>query len=177
MQSAICSSKKEKSLAHRIANCLIHYRNARHATIESSPAQLIIGRDLRSRLHLLKPDVWGYVLSNQATQVNSRSVAPEWKFEVGDTMMVRDYRPKHQKWQPGIVQMQTGTKSYHVDVHGGTTTWRRHADQIVKTPDGMHLEQPDKGYKLWEDETVHTEEVQAPVNVEATLQNNESQST
>ena len=91
--------------------------------------------------------------------------------------MVRDYRPKHQKWQPGIVQMQAGTKSYHMDVSGGTTAWRRHADQTVKTPDGMHLEQPDKGDKLQEDETVQTEEVQAPVNVEATLQNNESQST
>ena len=40
------------------------------ATTESSPAQLVIGRDLRSRLHLLTPDARGCVLNNQATQVN-----------------------------------------------------------------------------------------------------------
>ena len=53
------SRSKEKSLAHRVANFLLHYRNARHARTEASPVQLMIGRDLRSRLHLLRPDLQG----------------------------------------------------------------------------------------------------------------------
>ena len=52
LKQAIRASRKEKSLAHRVANILLH-RNARHATAEVSPAQLMIGPDLRSRLHLL----------------------------------------------------------------------------------------------------------------------------
>ena len=77
LKQAIRASRKEKSLAHRVANFLLHYRNVRHSTTEASPAQLMIGRDLRSRLHLLRPDLRGCVLKHQAIQVNSRASAPE----------------------------------------------------------------------------------------------------
>ena len=74
------------------------------------------------------------MLKHQAVQVNSQASAPERNFEAGDTVMVRDYRPNHSRWQPGCIQRQVGTKSYHVEVPGGSTALRRHADQIVRAP-------------------------------------------
>ena len=58
LKQALPASRKEaKSLHHRIASFLIHYRNARHSTIEVSTAQLLMKRDLRSFLYLMRPDV------------------------------------------------------------------------------------------------------------------------
>ena len=82
--------------------------------------QLMIGPDLRSRLHLLRPDLRGCVLKHQAIQVNSRASAPERNFEAGDSVMVRNYQPNHSRWQPGCIQRRVGTKSYHVEVPGGS---------------------------------------------------------
>ena len=98
-KQAIQASQKVNSLAHscRVANFLLHYRNTRHATTEASPAQLMIGWDLRSMLHLLRPDLQRYVLNHQAIQVNSRASAPERNFEAGDSVMARDYRPNHSR--------------------------------------------------------------------------------
>ena len=57
--------------------------------------------------------------------------------------MVRDYRPNHSRWQPGCIQRRVGTKSYHVEVPGGSTAWRRHADQIVRAPGETAQQQQD----------------------------------
>ena len=84
-QALRASRHEKKSLIHRLCDFLMHYRNARHSTTETSPAQLMMGRDLRTRLHLIRPNVRENVLKNQGTQVNSRSAAIEREFQVGDS--------------------------------------------------------------------------------------------
>ena len=79
-----------------------------------SPAQLLMKRDLRSVLHLMRPDVRDNVFKNQSAQVNSRAAAVERNFGVGDAVMVRNYRPKHPRWQPAVVHAREGPKSYQV---------------------------------------------------------------
>lgn len=91
----------------------------------------------------MRPDLQECVLNHQATQVNSRASTPERNFEVGDSVMVSNYQPKHSTLQPGVIQMQIGMKSYHMDVLGETTAWRRHADQILKAPEETVWEQQD----------------------------------
>ena len=94
LKQALQASRKEaKSHSKRIASFLIHYRNARHSTTKVSPAQLLMKRDLRSILHLMRPDVLDNVFKKQTAQVNSWSAAVERDFAVGDPLMVRDYRP------------------------------------------------------------------------------------
>ena len=56
------SRKEPRTLQHRMANFLLTYRNSRHDSTEASPATLMISRDLRSRLHLLRPDLRGTVM-------------------------------------------------------------------------------------------------------------------
>ena len=75
--------------------------------------------------------------------MNSRASAPERNFEAGDSVMVRDYRPNHSRWQPGCIQRRVGMKSYYVKVPGGSTAWRRHADQIVRAPGETAQQQQD----------------------------------
>eukprot|EP00731_Ephydatia_muelleri_P020855 Em0013g582a len=132
LKQAIKAARGEdKTLRHRIANFLISYRNATHATTEESPAHLMIKRDLRSRLHLLVPSIQDTVQKNQARQVAARAV-PERNFEEGDTVMVRDYRASAQaRWIQGKIKTKYGRKTYLVEMKNGGV-WKRHADQIRK---------------------------------------------
>ena len=52
------------TLQHRLASFLLNYQNARHSTTEVTPATLMIGRDLRCRLSLLKPGLRDSVFKN-----------------------------------------------------------------------------------------------------------------
>ena len=44
-------------IGKKIANFLLSYRNIVHSTTNETPAKLFLGRNLRTRLDLLKPDV------------------------------------------------------------------------------------------------------------------------
>ena len=129
-QALRVSRKDGRTLNGRLNNFLISYRNARHSTTERTPAQLLIGRDLRSRLHLLKPNLRDTVLRNQTRQIQTRSTATEREFGIGEHVMVRDYRPSSMsKWRLATVKARIGPKTYYVEVGGGGV-WKRHSDQI-----------------------------------------------
>ena len=131
-QSLRVSKKEDRTLQHRVATFLINYRNARHSTTEESPAQLMIGRELRSRLHLLKPNLKDTVMKAQTAQVQRRTATPDRTFEIGEWVMVRDYwRAAKEKWQQAVVKTKLGCKTYLVEMRGGGV-WKRHVDQMVK---------------------------------------------
>ena len=130
-QALRASHKEVKSLHHRIACFLLHYRNARHSTTEVSPAQLLMKRDLRSVLHLMRPDVRDNVFKNQSAQVNSWAAAVERNFGVGDSVMVRDNRPK----------LATSSRACQrrTQVLSSNTAWRRGPMEATFRPDGACL--------------------------------------
>eukprot|EP00731_Ephydatia_muelleri_P001201 Em0001g1201a len=131
-QSLRVSKKEDRTLQHRVATFLINYRNARHSTTEESPAQLMIGRELRSRLHLLKPNLKDTVMKAQTAQVQRRTATPDRTFEIGEWVMVRDYRrAAKEKWQQAVVKTKLGCKTYLVEMRGGGV-WKRHVDQMIK---------------------------------------------
>ena len=130
-QSLRVSKKEDRTLQHRVATFLINYRNARHSTTEESPAQLMIGRELRSRLHLLKPNLKDTVMKAQTAQVQRRTATPDRTFEIGEWVMVRDYRrAAKEKWQQAVVKTKLGCKTYLVEMRGGGV-WKRHVDQMI----------------------------------------------
>ena len=123
--------KEERSLRHRISNFLINYRNATHATKED-PSPTDAQEGLEDRLHLLRPSLEETVSKNQAKQIESRPGATERNFEVGDTVVVRDYsRTAESRWIQGVVEAKYESKTYLVRLKGGGV-WKRHADQIMK---------------------------------------------
>ena len=137
LKRALKVSKHERrTLQHRVAQFLLSYRNAQHATTEVTPATLMVGRDLRSRLHLLRPDLRGTVLKAATRQVMTRSAATERIFYPGEKVLVRDYRQGRGPWQPAVVEEKAGTKMYVVlNDHG--ERWRRHSDQMKSNPCGI----------------------------------------
>ena len=54
-----------KDLNQKLSNFLLMYRNTPHTTTNESPAKLFLGRELRTRLSLVKPNTQLNVSRNQ----------------------------------------------------------------------------------------------------------------
>ena len=88
---------------------------------------LLMGRGLRTRLDVIKPNTRKTVENHQATSIEERR-GQHREFEVGDRVAVRNYR-NDQKWVPVTIQEKRGTRSYEVLVEE-CAVWQRHSDQI-----------------------------------------------
>lgn len=55
-------------LTHRLENFLLLYRATPHATTGVAPSSLFLGRDIRTRMHLLSPQLDSRVVQKQAVQ-------------------------------------------------------------------------------------------------------------
>ena len=113
------------SLNQKLASFLLSYRTTPHSTTKTTPSELFLGRKVRTRLDAIRP--------NLAQSVQKRSTPQEKKtrsVEIGDIVMVRDYRGRPQKpsWIRGIVLQKLGPVTYRVQVDD--LQWKRHIDQI-----------------------------------------------
>ncbi len=141
VQSFKLAMKSAKATESTINKCLdqflLAYRNAPHSTTHASPASMMFGRPLATRLDLVKPTSDRRVFDNQQTQVEYRAQrCRDIDFEPGNDVLVRDYRPNGPKWQPATIDSRTGPVSYTVEVPGvgpSGSTWRRHTDQMIPT--------------------------------------------
>ncbi|XP_061094922.1 uncharacterized protein K02A2.6-like [Conger conger] len=89
------------------------------------------GRGLRSRLDLLKPNLRRTVKDRQMKQGFSAHNGETRQFEIGQTVLARDYRGDH-KWVPGKIKEKNGPLSYTVEV-APDASWRRHIDQLRRS--------------------------------------------
>ena len=122
---------KTGSLETRISRFLFKYRTTPHTTTGVSPAELLMGRQLRSHLSLLHPDltIRDRVTNRQQNQKdNHDSHARKRHFTIGDTVFVRDF-PTGKKWLPGTVTQVRGPLSFLVTLDDGHVM-RRHIDHI-----------------------------------------------
>ena len=92
---------------------------------------MFLGRPIRTRLDILKPDIARKFADKQAEQLKTRGATKMREFTVGQKVAVRDYRAKPHKWVTGTIYAKTGPLSYQVKVGG--QIWRRHVDQLKDT--------------------------------------------
>lgn len=130
-KQAMKNAKGEKrSLQQKLSVFLCKYRSTPHAMTNETPAKLLLGRNLRTRLDIMKPDLLSRVSYGQDRMKLSRHTGETVrKFSKGHHVMVRDYRSSDRKWIPAAIHAQTGPLSYTIDTGTGTL-WRRHTDQL-----------------------------------------------
>ena len=81
------------SLSDKLARLLFSYRITPHSTTGLSPAELLMGRKLKSRFDLLKPNIATRVeLKQQQQKCNNDSRAVARFFQEGDEVYARDFR-------------------------------------------------------------------------------------
>ncbi|XP_049865049.1 uncharacterized protein K02A2.6-like [Pectinophora gossypiella] len=107
---------------------LLMYRNTEHSTTGVSPAKLLQGRSLRTRLDCLKPERDCHVQAAQRRQ--ERAVGGVVReFKEGAGIWYRSYRPGKDKWLAGKIVKKLGSTNYELETSEGTNI-HRHVDQI-----------------------------------------------
>lgn len=111
----------------RLASFLLMYRTTAHGTTDVPPCMLFMGRSLRTRLDILRPDSAAQVLEKQAQQKEQHDAhACERKLGIGQAVMARALSGST-RWLSGVVTQQIGPLTYLIQLSGGTV-WRRHID-------------------------------------------------
>ena len=135
----------EGSLRQKLARFLFTYRLTPQSTIGVSPAELLLGRKLRSVLDLLNPNVTERVESTQQTQKFSHDKRAQSRtFTLGDTVYARNYSSQGPSWVKGTIVDMSGSQNFSVEVAltGQLFTWRRHIDQLKKCFEEAESQQP-----------------------------------
>ena len=116
---------------YKLARFLFHYRNTPRSTTGVSPAELLLKRQPRSHLNIMRPSISLHVQSKQLQQkiTNDRHVKNK-KLAVDDSVFVCNYATGP-TWLPGIIVEERGELTFHVQMEDGRI-FRRHIDHIRK---------------------------------------------
>ena len=81
----------------RICEFLLSYHTTPHSTTRRTPAELMAGRNLKTRLDAVHPEM------GQRIQRQSAPTRQTKQVEVGEPVLVRDYRHRKETWVAGVV--------------------------------------------------------------------------
>ncbi|XP_063830254.1 uncharacterized protein K02A2.6-like [Ostrinia nubilalis] len=110
---------------------LLHYRNTEHCTTGESPAALMLGRRLRTKLDILRPNVENRVSIVQARQAESGGQPGDNReLHAGEEVWYRNYQGTT-RWLPGEVSQKIGGTDYKV-LDGLGRENHRHIDQLKR---------------------------------------------
>ncbi|XP_059059434.1 uncharacterized protein K02A2.6-like [Achroia grisella] len=107
---------------------LLIYRNTEHCTTGESPAKLLQGRSLRTRLDVLKPERGERVRREQLRQ-ESAAGGTIRSFEPGSCIWYRNYKKGTAIWLKGKIDKRLGQTDYNI-ITTDNSIIHRHVDQI-----------------------------------------------
>lgn len=116
---------------------LFDYRITAHSVTGISPAEIMFGRNLKSRFSLLKPPlVKDKIFSNQERNIQNHRGKRDVQFKVGQKVYIRDYtNPNKPSWTPAKIKNVFGSRHYGcVITHSGREI-KRHTEQIREAVD------------------------------------------
>lgn len=132
----------------KIARVLLNYRTSPHYLTGRTPAELLMGRRLRTALDLLHPDLrtrLGFQQLQQKQRYDQRARKDPLPSS-GARVWARNFRPGT-PWVPGVVGEATSASSAEVSLPDGTV-WNRHGDHL------RHRAAPDTATSTDENEMV-----------------------
>ena len=117
---------KQGDIDTRLCRLLFRYRITPHTLTGQSPAELLLGRRVRSALSQLKPDLQDVVKKRQEKVAKNGRLRT---FEIGEDVLVTNFRGEG-RWLPGVVVEIKGATNYEVLLGDGRNV-HRHVDQMV----------------------------------------------
>lgn len=123
-KTAMRARKEQKiSVQRKLCDFLLTYRTTPHSATNRSPAELM-GRALRTRLDAVRPNL------SQRLERQRQQTGLERYVEVGEPVLVKDYRSRKPVWAQGVVSNSLGPCTYLIQV--GDLSWKRHIDQLIQ---------------------------------------------
>lgn len=131
----------------KIPRILFNYRTTPHHLTGRTPAELLMGRRLKTPLDLLHPDLRvrvGFKQLQQKERADNSARRDELP-QPGDRVWARNFRPGD-RWVPAIAEHPTSASSARVMLEEGGT-WNRHGDHLrqrapVPPQDTLDVQQP-----------------------------------
>lgn len=125
-------SYKQSSMTiqHKIANFLFVYRNTPHSLTGRTPAELLLKRQPRTRMSLIKPSLAETVEKKQqaAKRAHDGKRSKIRQFSPGQQVLIRSFRGKD-KWENGMILQVLGPVGYIVQI--GDRQKHVHLDHII----------------------------------------------
>ena len=122
-----CSQAQEGTVQMHLDRFLLSYRTTVHPTTGQTPSFLLMGRRVKTRLDLLKPNMDKERNEKGWKQLEKAKVTRD--YDVNTPVLVRIYHSKQQKWTVGIISKKLGSMNYEVMIDG--KTYHRHIDQLI----------------------------------------------
>ena len=108
---------------------LLRLRTMPHSTTGVAPSMLMFGRNIRTRLDLLRPEVCARVREKQAQQRSQHDMHSQLReLTIGQTVWARNWRAGP-RWLEARVIGRSGPLSYTVKLANGEC-WKRHIDHL-----------------------------------------------
>ena len=115
--------KHNGALQKNLCQFLLHYRSTPHTTTGKTPAEIMFGRNIKTRMDLLHPQS-----TEKQESKNEASLGKNVReLEVGDAVWMRNYRSLP-RWIPGSITTKFGPRNYQVLANG--KFHKRHIDQL-----------------------------------------------
>ena len=151
----------------RLARTLFTHRKTPHATTGVTPAELMLGRQMRTHLDLLHPDLTTNVQKKQLSQCGSTTGKTKLKnLKIGDPVYARSYNTET-KWQAGTIHQVLGALTFFVKLTNGVTV-KRHMDQLKRRhPNPSDHDSESSSIVMPQPATPTTDSPQRPDNVHA----------
>ena len=129
------------SRSEELYKLLLQYRKMNHSVTGESPAKLMLGHEIRTKIDLIKPEFTS--LTNFTRDNKVRTV------EIGSRVSVRDYY--NEKWKFGKVIERIGLLHYIIQLDDNRK-WKRHIDQIRSIGENV----PNENLPQWEPSDITT---------------------
>ena len=132
MKRSLKASKSDgRSLSHRLGEFLLSYRTTPHATTNSSPGELLLKSELRTRFDLLMSPTMGFVKYKQAEQTQHHDWCSDLLYLFpGSSVTIRIYHGEA-KWILETVLKKLGPVTYSAYI-GDEQMVKRHIDQLCQ---------------------------------------------
>ena len=119
----------EGTLETRVIQFLFHYLTTPHATTEQFAAELMFGRQLRTRLDLLKPDIGKRVRAHQEQQKRAHNAHSQPReLQPGAQVNAKNFGQGPPRL-PGVIQESKDPVSNTVELEDARVL-RRHVDHL-----------------------------------------------
>lgn len=139
IKSCLLSSNSCKEVSIKLLKHLMDYRNSVHTTTGVSPAEMMFGHKLRSRLDLIdpkppsysSPSLSAYVKKQQCLQ-SKREKVKKRSFKEKDIVLFKKFHSNNKHtWGAAVVQKRVGKVLYIVKEIGSTQLFKRHVNQLM----------------------------------------------
>lgn len=139
IKSILLTSSNNKDLNLKLLEFLFNYRNSKHTTTDKSPAELIFGHKLRSRLDSLFPKstpadaaLDNNVKRKQFSQCKQYNGKRTVQFDVGELVLVRIIVNQKPQWTRGCIEERLGCTVYLVRLLNFSRIVKKHTNQLLK---------------------------------------------